>query len=77
LWLTKRKRPNQTEENKGGKSSEKRKRPKKNKDPVGQDVADKLDMLIEQYKSKFSKQTADKPEGEKQANKQLKRWFQS
>ncbi|KAG6761565.1 hypothetical protein POTOM_034793 [Populus tomentosa] len=77
LWLAKRKRPNQTEENKGGKSSEKRKRPKKNKDPVGQDVADKLDMLIEQYKSKFSKQTADKHEGEKQANKQLKRWFQS
>ncbi|KAG5239011.1 RNA recognition motif-containing family protein [Salix suchowensis] len=77
LGLTKRKRPNQTEENKGGKSSEKRKRPKKNKDPVGQDVADKLDMLIEQYKSKFSKQTTDKPEGKKQANKQLKRWFQS
>ncbi|KAJ6385956.1 hypothetical protein OIU77_029006 [Salix suchowensis] len=62
--LTKRKRPNQTEENKGGKSSEKRKRPKKNKDPVGQDVADKLDMLIEQYKSKFSKQTTDKPEAD-------------
>lgn len=54
-----------------------KKRSKKNKDPLGRDIVDKLDMLIEEYKSKFSKQSSQKPGGEKQANKPLKRWFQS
>lgn len=30
-----------------------RKLAKKQKDPLGRDVADKLDMLIEQYRSKY------------------------
>ncbi|KAJ6897395.1 hypothetical protein NC651_023303 [Populus alba x Populus x berolinensis] len=62
LWLAKRKRPTKQKKTRAVRVQRKEKRPKKNKDPVGQDVADKLDMLIEQYKSKFSKQTADKPE---------------
>ncbi|KAF5443906.1 hypothetical protein F2P56_036425 [Juglans regia] len=53
------------------------KRPKKRKDPVGQDVADKLDMLIEQYRSKFSRQSDEKTDGEKQGSRQLRKWFQS
>lgn len=53
------------------------KRAKKNKDPLGRDAVDKLDMLIEQYRSKFSKQSGDKAGGEKQGSRQLGRWFQS
>lgn len=77
LGPRKRRLPEQSEQQNREESSKKRKRPKKNKDPVGRDVVDKLDMLIEQYRSKFSKQSSDKPDGEKHANKQLKRWFQS
>ncbi|XP_074319581.1 uncharacterized protein LOC141656542 [Silene latifolia] len=51
-------------------------RRKKNKEPVGRDVVDKLDNLIEQYKSKFSQKTDDS-DGKKQGSKQIKRWFQS
>ncbi|OVA08715.1 RNA recognition motif domain [Macleaya cordata] len=39
------------------------------------EVVDKLDMLIEQYRSKFSRQSSDKTAGEKQGSRQLKRWF--
>ncbi|XP_022135784.1 RNA-binding protein 28 isoform X2 [Momordica charantia] len=49
-----------------------RKRPKKNKDPIGQDTVDKLDMLIEQYRSKFSHQGS-----ENRGSKQVRKWFQS
>ncbi|KAK9672800.1 hypothetical protein RND81_12G125600 [Saponaria officinalis] len=53
-------------------------RRKKNKEPVGRDVTDKLDTLIERYKSKFS-QKSDDADGKKQGTKQqqIKRWFQS
>ncbi|GAU31126.1 hypothetical protein TSUD_212340 [Trifolium subterraneum] len=46
------KRKMQNQEQAGEKVS--RKRAKKNKDSIGKDTVDKLDMLIEQYKSKFS-----------------------
>ncbi|XP_042483223.1 RNA-binding protein 28-like isoform X1 [Macadamia integrifolia] len=49
---------------------------RKSKDS-GKEVVDKLDMLIEQYRSKFSQRTSDKPDGEKQGSTQLRRWFQS
>ncbi|CAH9114105.1 unnamed protein product [Cuscuta epithymum] len=49
------------------------KKRKKNADPVGQDVMDKLDVLIDQYRSKFTKGNFDQKSGNK---KQLKRWFQ-
>lgn len=53
-----------------------RKRTKRS-DPVGRDPVDKLDRLIEQYRSKFtgsdSSQTGDK----KQGSKNLKRWFET
>lgn len=59
---------------KGEFSSNERKKSKKNKDPLGRDMEDKLDVLIKQYTSKFS----GKAEGEKQGPpRQLKRWFQS
>ncbi|KAK1358581.1 RNA-binding protein 28-like [Heracleum sosnowskyi] len=55
-------------------SSHERKKSKKNKEPLGRDMEDKLDVLIKQYTSKFS----GKAEGEKQGPpRQLKRWFQS
>lgn len=54
---------------------ERRKRAKKNKEPLGRDAVDKLDMLIEKYKTKFSKPVSGQKDGEKQG--QLKRWFQS
>ncbi|XP_050232696.1 uncharacterized protein LOC126681245 isoform X2 [Mercurialis annua] len=71
LKLQKRKLSNQ------GEQQEREKRSKRNKEPVGRDVVDKLDMLIEQYRSKFSNQRPEKLDGEKQANKPTKRWFQS
>lgn len=71
----KRKQKDQTEGQRGGKILESRKRSKKNKDPLGRDVVDKLDVLIEQYRSKFS--NLNKSDGEKQGSVQLKRWFES
>ncbi|KAK2978258.1 hypothetical protein RJ640_017109, partial [Escallonia rubra] len=73
----KRKFPAQTGGEKEGSSSTNRKKTKRNKDPLGRDMGDKLDMLIEQYRSKFSKQSAEKTEGENQGRRQLRRWFQS
>ncbi|KGN43176.2 RNA-binding protein 28 [Cucumis sativus] len=54
-----------------------RKRPKKNKEPIGRDIVDKLDVLIEQYQSKFLQQRSDRTDGEKKGTKQVRRWFQS
>ncbi|KAL8138862.1 hypothetical protein V2J09_004863 [Rumex salicifolius] len=50
----------------------------KNKEPLGRDTVDKLDLLIEQYRSKFSRRSSDKATGEKQTggSKQIRRWFQ-
>ncbi|KAL6514547.1 hypothetical protein OROGR_020126 [Orobanche gracilis] len=53
-----------------------RKRSKKN-DPVGRDVADKLDALIEQYRSKFSGDDSTQTDEKKQGSKRLRRWFES
>ncbi|XP_076944655.1 uncharacterized protein LOC143615415 [Bidens hawaiensis] len=50
---------------------------RKNKDPLGQDSVDKLDMLIEQYRSKFLGNRTNKSESENQGSKRLGRWFQS
>lgn len=72
----KRKLEDQTERHKRDKSM-KQKRPKKSKDPPGRDVVDKLDMLIERYRSKFSQESSKKSDGDKQGSKQLRRWFQS
>ncbi|KAL9225220.1 hypothetical protein vseg_001169 [Gypsophila vaccaria] len=52
-------------------------RRKKNKEPVGRDVTDKLDSLIERYKSKFSQKTSDADGKQQGAKQQIKRWFQS
>jgi len=69
------KRKMQNQEQAGEKVS--RKRPKKNKDSVGKDMVDKLDMLIEQYRSKFSHKGSQGNDGEKKQSKQLRKWFQS
>ncbi|PWA67508.1 RNA-binding (RRM/RBD/RNP motifs) family protein [Artemisia annua] len=50
---------------------------RKNKDPLGKDTTDKLDMLIEQYRSKFSGNRTNKSDGEKEGTRRLGRWFQS
>lgn len=50
---------------------------RKNKDPLGQDTVDKLDILIEQYRSKFSGNRTDRTDGQKQGSRRLGRWFQS
>ncbi|KAJ1388614.1 RNA-binding domain superfamily [Sesbania bispinosa] len=71
-----RKRKMQNQEEQAGQKVSK-KRPKKNKDSVGKDVVDKLDMLIEQYRSKFSHKDSQGNDGEKKASKQLRKWFQS
>ncbi|KAA3454213.1 RNA-binding protein 28 isoform X1 [Gossypium australe] len=60
-----------------GETNLKRKRSKRNKDPSGRDVVDKLDMLIEQYRSKFSQPKSGTPDAEKQGSKKLRRWFQA
>ncbi|CAN0906292.1 RNA-binding protein 28 [Linum grandiflorum] len=66
-----RKRPGQKQHN-GEEGMKERKRAKKNKEHFGQD---KLDMLIEQYRSKFT--NSDKAGAQNQPKRPLKRWFQS
>lgn len=72
----KRKLEDQTEVQTGEKSM-KRKRPRKNNDSSGREVVDKLDMLIEQYRNKFSQQSSNNTDVDKKGSKQLRRWFQS
>lgn len=68
----------QAQEQKEHIGSEKRKKNKKSSDPLGRDVADKLDMLIEQYRKKFTPRSSGQSDNGKQGgSKQLKRWFQS
>jgi nucleolar protein 4 len=50
---------------------------RRNKAKKSEGAVDKLDMLIEQYRSKFSRQSSEKTGGEKQGSRQLRRWFQS
>lgn len=74
----KRRVQDQAQEQKEHIGLEKKKKNKKNSDPLGQDVADKLDMLIEQYRKKFTPRTSGQSDNGKQGgSKQLKRWFQS
>lgn len=49
---------------------------KKKQNQGGAEVVDKLDMLIEQYRSKFSQSSA-KTGPQKQSTGQVRRWFQS
>ncbi|KAJ8438859.1 hypothetical protein Cgig2_007704 [Carnegiea gigantea] len=50
----------------------------KNKEAVGKDKVDRLDMLIQQYRSKFSQKNSNSTDGETQGSRQqLRRWFQS
>ncbi|XP_027910823.1 RNA-binding protein 28 [Vigna unguiculata] len=71
-----RKRKMQNQEQEAGQKMVSKKRPKKNKGSVGKDVVDKLDMLIEQYRSKFSHKSSQE-NGEKKPSKQVRKWFQS
>lgn len=66
----------QFEQSKEGNGPRNRKRRKKN-DPVGRDVVDKLDVLIEQYRSKFTGSDSIQTDDKKQGSKHLKRWFES
>uniref|UniRef100_A0A1J3GHU7 RNA-binding protein 28 n=1 Tax=Noccaea caerulescens TaxID=107243 RepID=A0A1J3GHU7_NOCCA len=50
---------------------------KKKKKQGGGEVVDKLDMLIEQYRSKFSQKSSAKTGPQKQSSGQVRRWFQS
>ncbi|GMP37813.1 hypothetical protein CsSME_00009332 [Camellia sinensis var. sinensis] len=77
LQTSKWKSRDQTEQQKEGISLKKRKRGKNNKEALGQDAADKLDMLIEQYRNKFLQHGSGKTNGEKQNSRQLRRWFES
>lgn len=70
--LKKRKTQNQVEDG----EMVPKKRSKKNKEPVGKDVVDNLDMLIQQYRSKFSQQGSQGNDGEKKPSKQLRKWFE-
>ncbi|XP_068642600.1 uncharacterized protein [Aristolochia californica] len=53
------------------------KKRKKEKKSSRKELEDKLDHLIEQYKSKFSQRKDDRTEGSKQATKGVRRWFMS
>ncbi|KAI3855501.1 hypothetical protein MKX03_004358 [Papaver bracteatum] len=48
---------------------------KKRSKTGGDEGVDKLDVLVEQYRSKFSQHIVYKTAGEKQGSRQLKRWF--
>ncbi|KAM3376979.1 RNA-binding protein 28 [Capsicum galapagoense] len=74
----KRKFEDKTNQQKQDISVQNKKRDKKKKGPLGRDVVDKLDMLIEQYTSKFTHSSSNQSNGNQQRSKQqLKRWFQS
>ncbi|KAM3291760.1 RNA-binding protein 28 [Capsicum chacoense] len=74
----KRKFEDKTNQQKQDISVQNKKRDKKKKGPLGRDVVDKLDMLIEQYTSKFTHSSSNQTNGNQQRSKQqLKRWFQS
>ncbi|KAH0728606.1 hypothetical protein KY284_004471 [Solanum tuberosum] len=74
---TKRKFEDKTNQQKQSISLQNRKKDKKKKDAVGRDGVDKLDMLIEQYTSKFTRNSSNQTDSNQQRSKQLKRWFQS
>ncbi|XP_077213938.1 RNA-binding (RRM/RBD/RNP motifs) family protein isoform X1 [Tasmannia lanceolata] len=50
---------------------------KKKKKSSGREMEDKLDMLIEQYRSKFSHRSSNKVGALKQGSGELRRWFSS
>lgn len=50
---------------------------KKRKSASEPEVVDKLDMLIERYRSKFTQKKPQTSEGGKQGYRQLTRWFES
>lgn len=76
LHAKKRRLREQVQENKDCIDLERRKKSKRNNDPLGRDVVDKLDNLIEQYKSKFAQRSSDRTDTEKQGSKHIRRWFQ-
>ncbi|KAJ8767166.1 hypothetical protein K2173_013563 [Erythroxylum novogranatense] len=77
--LLSKKRAKPEQQKKLKESSKEMKRSRKNKAAAGGDgkLVDNLDLLIEQYRSKFSKKSSDRSDGNLQATKKLKRWFQS
>ncbi|CAN8283795.1 unnamed protein product [Cochlearia groenlandica] len=64
------------EESLNGQRKRQKQRQEEKKQQGGGEVVDKLDMLIEQYKSKFSQSSA-KTGPQKQSSGQVRRWFQS
>nr|XP_023920740.1 RNA-binding protein 28-like isoform X1 [Quercus suber]XP_023920742.1 RNA-binding protein 28-like isoform X2 [Quercus suber]XP_023920743.1 RNA-binding protein 28-like isoform X3 [Quercus suber] len=76
VQLKKRKLQDQTEQQKKNRDLKDRRRSKKTKAPLGKDEKDKLDMLIEQYRSKYSQKRSQKSDDEKQGSRQLRKWFQ-
>ncbi|XP_047970098.1 RNA-binding protein 28-like isoform X2 [Salvia hispanica] len=67
----------QFEQSKEGDGGERNRKRRKRSDPVGRDVTDKLDKLIEKYRSKFTGSGSTQSDVKKQGTKSLKRWFQS
>ncbi|XP_016511055.2 uncharacterized protein LOC107828288 [Nicotiana tabacum] len=72
-----RKLEDKTNQQKQTMSLQVKKKDKKNKNPAGRDAEDKLDMLIEQYRSKFTNNSSNQTDSKQQGSKQLKKWFQS
>lgn len=66
----------QSKQSKEGINPRNRKKGKKN-DAAGKDMVDKLDLLIEQYRSKFTQNDFLRSDDKKQGSKRLKRWFES
>ncbi|KAJ4890869.1 RNA-binding (RRM/RBD/RNP motifs) family protein [Raphanus sativus] len=64
------------EEVRGGEKRKNQNEKKKKKQGGPPEVVDKLDMLIEQYRSKFTQSSA-KTGPQKQSSGQVRRWFQS
>ncbi|CAM8929500.1 unnamed protein product [Rhodiola kirilowii] len=54
-----------------------RKKTKSNKNSGAHEVVDKLDKLIEQYRTKFTQNLSDKSGNERKNSKELRRWYQS
>lgn len=77
LYTKKRRLQNEAQKHEEPVGPEIRKKSKRNSDPLGRDVVDKLDTLIEQYRSKFARRSTDPTDHEKRGSKQIRRWFLS
>ncbi|THU63800.1 hypothetical protein C4D60_Mb01t19670 [Musa balbisiana] len=72
-----RKRKRNTKTDGGSEQQKPARKPKSRTDSSGEEIVDKLDMLIEQYRSKFSHHDSSKTKDSTSSGHKVRRWFES